>query len=160
MMRLPVKLLAVICAASVSSVSFAAAKASAQKAAPKPAAKAVAAPKPAKPAPAKPAAAKPAKPAKPAPAAKPAVAAKPAAPAKPAVAKENQAPVVSRGWSKIYLGVLPSVSPDGKFFVFAWMGRIWKAPVAGGTAISLDDGKSVNGCPFVAPDGKIGRAHV
>ena len=146
MARLPIKLLAAVCAASVSSFSLAAAKQSAQKTAPKPAPKAAAA-KPAKPAPAKPAVAKPAKPA----AAKPAKPAKPAA--KPAAAKPT-APAASRDWSKIYLGVLPSVSPDGKFFVFSWMNRIWKAPVAGGTAIPLDDGRSVNGCPFVAPDGR------
>lgn len=59
-----------------------------------------------------------------------------------------------RDWSEIYLGETPSVSPDGSFFVFSWCGRIWRAPVQGGTAIPLTDGRSTDTWPCISPDGR------
>ena len=56
-------------------------------------------------------------------------------------------------WSRIYLGSDPSVAPDGSFFVFSWCDRIWRAPVAGGTALPLNDGLSRDSRPIVSPDG-------
>ena len=56
-------------------------------------------------------------------------------------------------WSRIYLGSDPSIAPDGTFFVFSWCDRIWRAPVAGGTASPLNDGFSRDSRPIVSPDG-------
>lgn len=56
-------------------------------------------------------------------------------------------------WSRIYLGSDSSVAPDGSFFVFSWCDRIWRAPVAGGTALPLNDGLSRDSRPIVSPDG-------
>ncbi len=58
-----------------------------------------------------------------------------------------------RDWSGIYLAESPSVSPDGSFFVFAWCGRIWRAPTSGGVAIPLGDGASYDRSPVLSPDG-------
>ena len=59
-----------------------------------------------------------------------------------------------RDWSEIYLAESPSVSPDGSFFVFAWCGRVWRAPTSGGTAIPLGDGNGSEKSPVLSPDGK------
>ena len=59
-----------------------------------------------------------------------------------------------RDWSEIYFAESPSVSPDGSFFVFAWCGRIWRAPTSGGTAVPLDDGTSSDSSPCISPDGR------
>jgi tricorn protease len=64
------------------------------------------------------------------------------------------AAVTERDWSEIYLGTAPSVSPDGSFFVFEWKGRVWRASTSGGTAIALGDGTSVDGRPYLSPDGR------
>ena len=66
-----------------------------------------------------------------------------------------QEPVPSeRDWSEVYLAESPSVSPDGSFFVFAWCGRVWRAPTSGGTAIPLGDGVGSEKSPVLSPDGK------
>lgn len=57
-------------------------------------------------------------------------------------------------WSRIYLGSVPSISPDGSFFVFEWNGSIWRAPVAGGEATRLTSAESREMHPRVSPDGK------
>ena len=59
-----------------------------------------------------------------------------------------------RDWSQIYLALNPSVSPDGSFFVFEWRDRVWRASTAGGTAVPLGDGMSVDRRPILSPDGK------
>ena len=59
-----------------------------------------------------------------------------------------------RDWSQMFLALNPSVSPDGKFFVFEWKDRVWLAPTAGGTAVPLGDGMSADTRPFLSPDGK------
>ncbi len=70
-------------------------------------------------------------------------------------AAQDCAPEASaRDWSEIYLAESPSVSPDGSFFVFAWCGRIWRAPTAGGAAIPLGDGAATERAPILSPDGK------
>lgn len=56
--------------------------------------------------------------------------------------------------SRIYLGSLPSVSADGRFFVFEWCNRLWKAPVAGGEAVAITDGMTRNIRPVLSPDSK------
>ncbi len=63
-------------------------------------------------------------------------------------------PSAERDWSEIYLAESPSVSPDGSFFVFAWCGRIWRAPTSGGTAVPLGDGVGSEKSPVLSPDGK------
>jgi len=57
-------------------------------------------------------------------------------------------------WSEIYLGINPSVSPDGSFFVFEWKDRVWLASTEGGIAMPLGDGMSEESRPFLSPDGK------
>ena len=57
-------------------------------------------------------------------------------------------------WSRIYLGSVPSISPDGSFFVFEWNGSIWRAPVAGGEATRLTNGESREAHPCMSPDGR------
>ena len=59
-----------------------------------------------------------------------------------------------RDWSQIYLGLSPSVSPDGSFFAFEWKDRVWLAPTAGGTAVPIGDGMSADTRPSLSPDGK------
>jgi len=59
-----------------------------------------------------------------------------------------------RDWSEIYLGINPSVSPDGSFFAFEWKDRVWLAPTEGGIATPLGDGLSADSRPFLSPDGK------
>ena len=63
-------------------------------------------------------------------------------------------PAVVRDWSEIYLAESPSVSPDGSFLVFAWCGRIWRAPTSGGAAVPLGDGRSADRAPVLSPDGR------
>ena len=58
------------------------------------------------------------------------------------------------GWSEIYLGINPSVSPDGSFFAFEWKDRVWLAPTEGGVATPIGDGMSADSRPFLSPDGK------
>ena len=60
----------------------------------------------------------------------------------------------ARDWSEIYLGVNPSVSPDGSFFAFEWKDRVWLAPTEGGTAVPIGDGQSADSHPFLSPDGR------
>ena len=60
----------------------------------------------------------------------------------------------ARDWSEIYLGVNPSVSPDGSFFAFEWKDRVWLAPTEGGTAVPIGDGQSADSHPFISPDGR------
>ncbi|MBR2941718.1 MAG: PD40 domain-containing protein, partial [Kiritimatiellae bacterium] len=60
----------------------------------------------------------------------------------------------ARDWSEIYLGINPSVSPDGSFFAFEWKDRVWLASTEGGTAVPLGDGMSADTRPFLSPDGK------
>ena len=59
-----------------------------------------------------------------------------------------------RDWSEIYFADSPAVSPDGSFVVFAWCGRIWRAPTSGGTAVPLDDGTCSDSSPCISPDGR------
>ncbi|MBQ8113108.1 MAG: PD40 domain-containing protein [Kiritimatiellae bacterium] len=59
-----------------------------------------------------------------------------------------------RDWSQMFLALNPSVSPDGKLFVFEWKDRVWLAPTAGGTAVPVGDGMSADTRPFLSPDGK------
>ena len=58
-----------------------------------------------------------------------------------------------RDWSEIYLGACPSVSADGKRFVFEWNDSIWIAPTAGGTAERLTPEESLESWPALSPDG-------
>ena len=58
-----------------------------------------------------------------------------------------------RDWSEIYLGSCPSVSADGKRFVFEWNDSIWIAPTAGGTAERLTPEESLESWPAFSPDG-------
>ena len=60
----------------------------------------------------------------------------------------------ARDWSEIFLGVNPSVSPDGSFFAFEWKDRVWLAPTEGGTAVPIGDGQSADRRPFISPDGR------
>jgi len=60
----------------------------------------------------------------------------------------------ARNWSEIYLGINPSVSPDGSFFAFEWKDRVWLAPTEGGVATPIGDGMSADSRPFLSPDGK------
>lgn len=60
----------------------------------------------------------------------------------------------ARDWSEIYLGINPSVSPDGSFFAFEWKDRVWLAPTEGGVATPIGDGMSADSRPFLSPDGK------
>lgn len=57
-------------------------------------------------------------------------------------------------FAAIYLAFNPSVSPDGAFFAFEWNDRVWLAPTAGGTAVPLGDGQSIEHRPVVSPDGR------
>ena len=50
----------------------------------------------------------------------------------------------ARDWSEIYLGINPSVSPDGSFFAFEWKDRVWLAPTEGGVATPIGDGMSAD----------------
>ena len=59
-----------------------------------------------------------------------------------------------RDWSQIYLGLSPSVSPDGSYFAFEWKDRVWIAPTVGGTAVPIGDGMSADTRPSLSPDGK------
>ncbi len=69
-------------------------------------------------------------------------------------APEGRPATGDRDWSEIYFAESPSVSPDGSFVVFAWCGRIWRAPSAGGTAVPLDDGTATDTLPCISPDGR------
>ncbi len=71
-----------------------------------------------------------------------------------AVGASAESADVENDYSRIYLGSIPSVSHDGKFFVFEWCYRIWKAPVAGGEAVALTDGESREMRPYLSPDSK------
>ncbi|MBQ7189951.1 MAG: PD40 domain-containing protein [Kiritimatiellae bacterium] len=55
---------------------------------------------------------------------------------------------------RIYLGSRPSLSQDGKFFVFEWADSIWKASSEGGAATPLQTDRSKNSCPVLSPDGQ------
>ena len=57
-------------------------------------------------------------------------------------------------WDEIHLGSRPAVSPDGLFFMFEWRDRIWKAPVAGGTAVRASRDEADESWPVLSPDGK------
>ena len=57
-------------------------------------------------------------------------------------------------FDRIYLGSRPSVSPDGKQFVFEWCDNVWLAPVQGGTATPLQIGPHKDVWPVFAPDGQ------
>lgn len=67
-----------------------------------------------------------------------------------AVAAEKIPPAYDR----IYLGSRPSLSPDGKQFVFEWCDTIWIAPIKGGEARALQAGTSKDVWPVFAPDGQ------
>ena len=62
--------------------------------------------------------------------------------------------VTADDYSRIYLGSRPSVSPDGKSFVFEWCESIWKASTKGGTALPLEISASKDGWPVFSKDGK------
>lgn len=53
---------------------------------------------------------------------------------------------------RIYLGTRPSLSHDGKFFVFEWADSIWKASTDGGAATPLQTDRSKNTWPVLSPD--------
>ena len=59
-------------------------------------------------------------------------------------------------WTRIYVGARPSVSADGRQFVFEWNDRIWIAPTTGGTARLLADPGNMarDSWPVLSPDGK------
>lgn len=54
---------------------------------------------------------------------------------------------------RIVLPSVPKPLPDGKSFVFAWHGDIWRAPVDGGTATQLTRHPAEDHWPCVSPDG-------
>ncbi len=57
-------------------------------------------------------------------------------------------------WTRIYAAARPSVSADGRQFVFEWNDRIWIAPTAGGKARVLASGASSrDSWPALSPDG-------
>jgi len=70
------------------------------------------------------------------------------------IAQAGTAPNGGRDWSQIFLGLSPSVSPDGSFFAFEWKDRVWLAPTTGGTAVPIGDGMSAEWRPSISPDGK------
>ena len=54
---------------------------------------------------------------------------------------------------RIYLGSRPSLSKDGKTFVFEWADTIWKASTEGGVAVALQTDTSKNIWPVLSPNG-------
>jgi len=60
-----------------------------------------------------------------------------------------------KDWSRIYVGARPSLSADGKQFVFEWNDKIWIAPTAGGTArLVASSESSKDSWPVLSPNGK------
>ncbi len=57
-------------------------------------------------------------------------------------------------YSRIYLGSKPSVSPDGRQFVFEWCDSLWIAATKGGSARPLDLSPHKDQWPVFSPDGK------
>ena len=55
---------------------------------------------------------------------------------------------------RIELAAVPTVSPDGKQFGFAWHGDIWIAPVKGGNARQLTSHPAEDNWPCWSPNGK------
>lgn len=55
---------------------------------------------------------------------------------------------------EIFLPTTPAVSPKGKTILFASLGDIWSAPIAGGDAQRLTEHPAVDIMPFFSPDGK------
>ena len=62
--------------------------------------------------------------------------------------------VAGEDWSRIYLGSNPSVSGDGRAFVFEWNDGIWMADTAGGTARRLGNDTFWDGWPVLSSDGR------
>ena len=54
----------------------------------------------------------------------------------------------------IFLGTRPSVSGDGKTFVFEWVDNIWIASTEGGNARPILTGTGSRNWPVISPDGK------
>ena len=61
---------------------------------------------------------------------------------------------VLNDYSRIYLGSRPSVSPDGKQFVFEWCNSIWMASTRGGEAKPLELTPNKDNWPVISADGK------
>ena len=57
-------------------------------------------------------------------------------------------------FERIYLGSRPSVSPDGKQFVFEWCDSLWLAPTQGGSATAVQTGISKDLWPVFSADGQ------
>jgi len=57
-------------------------------------------------------------------------------------------------YSRIYLGSRPTVSPDGKQFVFEWCDSLWIASTQGGVAQPLELTPHKDQWPVFSPDGK------
>ena len=56
-------------------------------------------------------------------------------------------------WTRIYLGSNPSVSGDGKTFVFEWNDHLWLADTRGGYARRLGSSNAADSWPVMSPDG-------
>ena len=69
-------------------------------------------------------------------------------------ATASGADVAQDAFDRIYLGSRPTVSPDGKEFVFEWCDNLWVASTQGGTARALQMGTSKDVWPVYSPDGK------
>ena len=61
---------------------------------------------------------------------------------------------VPDAFDRIYLGSRPTVSPDGKQFVFEWCDSLWIASTQGGTAEALQTDASKDVWPVFSQDGK------
>lgn len=65
-----------------------------------------------------------------------------------------QLPHSENDWSRIYLGSNPSVSGDGKRFVFEWNDHLWIANTIGGYARKLGSTNSADTWPVMSADGQ------
>lgn len=63
-----------------------------------------------------------------------------------------QPPQDVNDWSRIYLGSNPSVSGDGKVFVFEWNDQLWIAETSGGYARRLGSSPAADSWPVISPD--------
>lgn len=70
-----------------------------------------------------------------------------------ATAEDDASASGENDWSRIFLASVPSISPDGDFFVFEWCGSIWRANTSGGEATRLTKDESREYWPILSPDG-------
>ena len=64
-----------------------------------------------------------------------------------------QIPQDEHDFSRIYLGSNPSVSGDGRMFVFEWNDHLWLADTKGGYARRLGNSDAADSWPVMSPDG-------